>query len=281
MEGLTPSCFDVFAGLWVYLYERYVPSAQREAQQGYLLDELQSTTQRLRSRRDDLHTRLQQHVLDAKRILSRGDRRMFKAKMVSARRLRLQVCVKTWMRAWMPLCVCACVCPSHPRRAQVDRIDSSLSTIENNIDEIINSDVTRDIIDSLRRSTEALKGQAVPMGGVEGVQEIVDELQTELMASQEVTDTIYKGMSSSLTGMVDADDDDSLLLELNSMLREEGEEEVPLDPSLTSLLSTEDMPSVPLLQPLLLRRRGDQVNEHQGTGGGQPPPPPEPHPMLV
>lgn len=45
------SCFDVFAGLWVFLYERSVPRAQREAQQGFLLDELHSSTVRLRARR--------------------------------------------------------------------------------------------------------------------------------------------------------------------------------------------------------------------------------------
>ena len=47
-----PTCFDVFAGLWVNLYERSVPHAQREAQQNYLLDELQACTVRLRLRRE-------------------------------------------------------------------------------------------------------------------------------------------------------------------------------------------------------------------------------------
>lgn len=51
------TCFDVFAGLWVLLYERTVPHAQQEAQQNYLLDELQASTARLKIRRGDIHAR--------------------------------------------------------------------------------------------------------------------------------------------------------------------------------------------------------------------------------
>lgn len=49
----------------------------------------------------------------------------------------------------------------------MERIENSLAVIETNMDEIVNSNVTRDIIDSLRRSTEAMKGQLLPMGGME------------------------------------------------------------------------------------------------------------------
>ena len=110
-----PSLFDVFAGLWVFLYERAVPRAQREAQQGFLLDELHSSTARLRTRRDELHTRIKESAVDAKKVHARGDVRGLRSRLMGIRRLK----------------------------TQVERIEGSLLTIETNIDEIINSDVTR------------------------------------------------------------------------------------------------------------------------------------------
>lgn len=125
--GCMPSLFDVFAGIWVFLYERAVPRAQREAQQGFLLDELHSSTARLRTRRDELHTRIKESAVDAKKVhAARGDVRGLRSRLMGIRRLK----------------------------TQVERIEGSLLTIETNIDEIVNSDVTREIIDSLRRSTE-------------------------------------------------------------------------------------------------------------------------------
>ena len=55
-------------------------------------------------------------------------------------------------------------------KMQMDRIDTSIDKIEINMDEIVSSDVTKDIIESLRRSTQAMKGSITPMGGIEGVQ---------------------------------------------------------------------------------------------------------------
>jgi hypothetical protein len=137
-----PPLFELFAGLWVFLYEQAVPKARSEAQQGLLLDELHASTAKLRIRRDELHARIKASAADAKKVHAKGDTRGLKSRLIVIRRLR----------------------------TQVERIESSLLTIETNIDEIINSDVTREIIDSLRRSTEAMKGQVLPMGGVEGVQ---------------------------------------------------------------------------------------------------------------
>jgi len=49
-KSFAPSCLDVFAGLWVFLYESSFPAAQHSAQQSYLLDELRQSTGRLRVR---------------------------------------------------------------------------------------------------------------------------------------------------------------------------------------------------------------------------------------
>lgn len=138
----TPSCFDVFAGLWVFLYERSFPNAQHDAQQSYLLDELRQSTDRLKVRKDELCKRLRTSVMEAKKVHAKGDPKAFRNKMMGVRRVRLQM----------------------------ERIETSIDKIETNIDEIIHSDVTKDIIDSLRRSTLAMKGGIVPMGGVDGVQ---------------------------------------------------------------------------------------------------------------
>jgi hypothetical protein len=193
----TPSCFDVFAGLWVFLYERSFPGAQHDAQQSYLLDELRQSTDRLKVRKDELCKKLKTGVMEAKKVHAKGDPKAFRSKMMGVRRVRLQM----------------------------ERIETSIDKIETNIDEIINSDVTKDIIDSLRRSTLAMKGGIVPMGGVDGVQETMDELQAELQASQDVTDTIYRGLDG--VGFANTEDDDATLVdELNSLLRDTGEEEV-------------------------------------------------------
>jgi hypothetical protein len=192
------TCFDVFASLWVFMYERAVPHAQQEAQQNYLLDELQASTARLKMRRQDIHARLRQHVIEARRLQSRRDVRGFKNRMLGVRRLKLQV----------------------------ERIDTSIITIETNIEEIINSDVTKDIIDSLRRSTQAMRNQGMPLGGIEGVQETMDDLQTEIMSAQEVTDAVHKGINIDATGDIITEED--LVNELNLLLRDEGEEEIPI-----------------------------------------------------
>lgn len=107
------------------------------------------------------------------------------------------------------------------------------------MDEIINSDVTKDIIESLRRSTQAMKGGIMPVGGIDGIQETMDELQAELQASQEVTDTIYKGLDGVGGSGFNDDDESTLVDELNSLLRDTGEDEIDL-PVLDKLL-----PSVP------------------------------------
>lgn len=106
------SCFDIFAGLWVYMYERAVPHAQREVgcrappdrmlpfhntspfltpsavqvQQNFLLDELQACTVRLRTRRDGIHERMVQGAHEARRARSRGDAKALRARMIGVRR---------------------------------------------------------------------------------------------------------------------------------------------------------------------------------------------------
>jgi hypothetical protein len=135
----TPSCFDVIAGVWVYMYERNVPQAQKEAQQNLLLDDLQASTTKLKLRRTDIHVRMKQYMQEARVLNAKKDTKAFKNKMFHIKRLR----------------------------AQVDRIDTSISTIEANIDEIINSDVTKEILDSLRKSTEAMKLQCFPLDNIQ------------------------------------------------------------------------------------------------------------------
>lgn len=142
--------------MWVFLYEKSVPQAQREVEQHILLDSLYTTIHRLKVRREDIHSRLRNQVLEAKRIQARRDPRSFKVKMTNVRRLRIQL----------------------------DHIDSSITAIENNVDEIINTDVTKDILESLRMSTQGMKNKGSNMGGVEGVQDTMDELQNELQVCQ-------------------------------------------------------------------------------------------------
>jgi hypothetical protein len=115
-------------------------------------------------------------------------------------------------------------------KCQRDNMWVSLETIENNMDEIANSDMTKDIINSLKKSTEAMKAHCIPAGGIDGVQEAMDDLQTELQNAQEITDIIHRG-TTSLSSMSTAPDlstmdDRELLEELNSLLLEDGDKEL-------------------------------------------------------
>ena len=136
--------------------------------------------------------RLKTSVVEARGVHAKGDIKGFKNRMMGVRRVKLQM----------------------------DRIDTSIEKIEINMDEIINSDVTKDIIESLKKSTVAMRAGMV--GGIDGVQETMDDLQVELQVSQDVTDAIYNGLSQNDGGL---DDETSLVEELNSFLRDNGEEE--------------------------------------------------------
>lgn len=85
-RNFTPSCFDVFAGLWVFLYERSFPGAGHDAQQSYLLNELRQSVDRLKIRRDELSKKLKVCVMDAKKVHVKGDVKNFKNKMIGVRR---------------------------------------------------------------------------------------------------------------------------------------------------------------------------------------------------
>lgn len=72
-----------------------------------------------------------------------------------------------------------------------------------------------------------MKGHVIPMGGVEGVQETVDDLQAEMAASQEMQDAIFRGLAGlpPMNTIVEGGEDnelneDSLVRELNVLLGE-------------------------------------------------------------
>ena len=122
-SGRIPTCFDVFASVWVHAYELAVPSALEESKRHLLIGELHSSTAKLRQRRTELGQRLLQSLREVKRSHSKSGAKAVRSQMPAIRRLK----------------------------GQIDRLDSSLSVIETNIDEIVNSDVTKDIITSLKR----------------------------------------------------------------------------------------------------------------------------------
>lgn len=91
-SSASSSCFDIFAGLWVFLYEKYVPEAQRETQQNCLLDDLYASMGKLRARKNELHTKLRNQVLEAKNMSkTKKDfvRNFLKNKMVSIKRTKV------------------------------------------------------------------------------------------------------------------------------------------------------------------------------------------------
>ena len=100
------------------------------------------------------------------------------------------------------------------------------------------------------------------MGGIDGVQETMDDLQNELMAAQEVTDAIHKGISMPAYDTAAGggeDDDDALLLELDSLLLEDdgAVQAVAAAAAAASAPPLASSSSAPLREPLLLVHAND------------------------
>ena len=92
----------------------------------------------------------------------------------------------------------------------------------------------------------------------------MDELQAELQASQEVTDTIYRGLDGVGGTAMGVDDDDATLVdELNSLLRDTGEAEVAVDLSVFSKI-----PSVPFVSSITKRSVHQDGDAIEGEEGG-------------
>lgn len=187
---------------------------------------------RLKARKGELESRLRCSLKEVKKLYLNGDTKAVRSKMSTIRKLQ----------------------------CQKQNIAVSLETIENNVDEIANSDMTQDIINSLKRSTEAMKLHCVPAGGVDGIQETMDDLQTELQNAAEITDIIHKGTSAAVNSMMmstkdsgrygmyynyddqlqdgyETGDDpemDGLVKELNYLLRDSDVDELPAFPQIPS-----------------------------------------------
>lgn len=179
-------------------------------------------------------------MLDAKKAFTRRDMKIVKAKMHASKRLR----------------------------AQIHDIEVSAIALDDNIDAIINSDIQREIIGGLKWSTEAMRDQMVPMGGVEGVSETVSDLERELQNAKEISEALFNMpmMTNIMTGSADEDGwenaEDSLLHELNALLLDEDEEPLHL-PSVPSSVPSSS-PNTPAFnkaqtQDLLTGRDEDAI----------------------
>lgn len=235
------TCFSIISSLWVYLYEQLVPDAYYSTAHGHNVDELHRSVARLHDKRQDLHSRLVTWVADARRC--RRDPKVFRNKVYSIRRLK----------------------------SQLDKMDSCIATIESNLDQVLHSDITRDIMESFKKSMVAIKSSGTQLGPPDSVNDLMEEMQNELQSATEVTDTVYSRQFSlhhhgGLDGNGDEPTDEELMLELDQMLLSADDGDTggaaegtavpgPLDPVIS------DYPSTPAHMPLqpassVMQRRG-------------------------
>lgn len=191
------ACYSVVAAAWVWMYENlWSPKAYQTVAHGQNLDELLASVGRLHSKRQDLRDRLVSSVTDAKRCKQR-DPRTFRQRCAGVRRLK----------------------------GQLDKMDASIAAIECNVDQVLHSDITRDIVDSFRQSIAAIRSSGTQLGTPDTINDFMDELQTELQNATDITDALYGKASSTgelLGGAGDLDlHDDDLVRELDQILLDE------------------------------------------------------------
>lgn len=108
-------------------------------------------------------------------------------------------------------------------KGQLDKMDASITAIECNVDQVLHSDITRDIVDSFRQSIAAIRSSGTQLGTPDTINDFMDELQTELQNATDITDALYgKASAGELGGAggLEAHDDDDLVRELDQILRD-------------------------------------------------------------
>ena len=197
--------------MWVLSMEKMVPSMQREIQQTEIIDNLQHTQIKLTQRKKELQARLKDILQQAAKAQKRKDVHAMKNRIVSARRIKIQL----------------------------QKMESASMILEDNMDSIVNNDMHRDVIYTLQQATSILKTQIMEIGGVESVSELMVDLDTEMQHQKEITDALCKtplymhnSMSTSsaedLQGMQDESEAD-LETELHMMLMEEEDDDSSLE----------------------------------------------------
>lgn len=191
------ACFSIISSLWVWLYEQLVPDAYYSTAHGHNVDELHKSVARLHDKRRDLHSRLVSWIADARRC--RRDPKVFRNKVYSIRRLK----------------------------SQLDKMDSCIATIESNLDQVLHSDITRDIVESFKKSMVAIKSSGTQLGPPDSVNDLMEEMQNDLQSANEVTDTVYSRQFSlhHHPGCDSEPTDEELMWELDQMLLSEDDGE--------------------------------------------------------
>lgn len=199
------TCFDFFATFWVFGMEKMIPSIHKEVHQTEIMDNLQKTRSKMQLRKQELTQRLQDVLIEAKKLQRKRDVRALKNRILSAQRIK----------------------------NQLQNIDNAILIMENNIDHILNNEVQRDMVASMQQATYAMKTQVMDIGGPESISEMMIDLDTEMRNQKEITDALSKPPytmndmlpSTSSNGAFDGDDEEeSLKKELALLLEDDLEE---------------------------------------------------------
>lgn len=231
------TCFGIVSSLWVCVYETLVPNAHHAVVHGHNLDELQESATRLRDRRQDLYNRLTSCIVEAKRF-SRKDPKAFRNKVSGVRRLK----------------------------SQLNKMDESIAALESNIDQVMHSDITRDIIDSFKKSAAAIKSSGTQLGPPDSINDFMEELQAQMQTANEVADTVY---SRQFYQVAEEATDEELLQELDMILLDESGVDRPAAADDSAVIT--EYPSLPIPIPRensassMLLRRGNQQHHTQAS----------------
>ena len=116
-------------------------------------------------------------------------------------------------------------------KVQLQKMETASMILEDNMDSIVNNDMHRDVIYTLQQATSILKSQISEIGGIESVSELMVDLDDEMQKQKEISDALCKTplyMQNSMSGASDDnahhhESEDDLAMELERMLRDEGE----------------------------------------------------------
>lgn len=131
---------------------------------------------------------------------------------------------------------------------QLGQLTNSISVVEMHINTIEGSELNKSILQTLKASGDALRRMGVEGGGIEGVEKIVSEVETQMEYASEITKVISAGNVAGTINSMGSDvfTDEELEQELEDLLAEDvGRAENAPKPLHENSFSSEHMPPRP------------------------------------
>lgn len=203
ISGRGPGCLlNMVASTWVYLYHAVfkntgaIDRENSEIRMNLVQQDLASCAAKLAEREKDLLNRVYALTNEAIFRKRAGDIAGAKKKLVDRKRLQ----------------------------NQLDRLQNSISVIDMHINTIEGTELNKSILQTLKASGDALRKLGVEGGGIEGVESIVSEVESQVEYASEITKIISSANVSGTINTMGYDafnSDEDLEKELEQLLHYE------------------------------------------------------------